>query len=113
MAKKTETIVKGTELTLTERILLPHVFLKERNFKTLVLQEDILNKIKITQDEIKKYQIEAIGNGAKWNQAGTKAVLTVAFTELEKNEISLGLKDLDEKQKLTADFISLYKKFVL
>lgn len=112
MAKKTETI-KGTELTLTERILLPHVFLKERNFKTLVLQEDILNKIKITQDEFKKYQIEAVGNGAKWNQAGTKAILSVVFTDLEKNEISLGLKDLDDKQKLTTDFISLYKKFVL
>ncbi len=109
-----KTIKTTTTLTLLERVILPSILKKEADYKTLVINKDVNGKIQITQEEIKKYEINATENGGlSWNEKGIKASFEINFTEMEKLEIKLALTKLDEDKKLTPEFISLYDKFVI
>lgn len=102
-----------TALTLLDRIVLPSVLLKENDYKTVIISKDIKSKIAITQDEIKKYEIETMPDGSiKWNAAGLKAKFDIDFTDFEKLEIKLGLEKLDRDKKLTEEHIGVYDLFV-
>lgn len=104
---------KKVMITLSERLILPSVFRKEGNFKSIIIQEDLIEKVKVTQAELKKFDVIVTGQSVTWNESGVKHILPVMLTDLEFNEIKLGLEALDKESKLTPQHSSLYKKFVL
>ena len=104
---------KTTALTLLDRVMMPSVLPTQGDFKTLLIVNDINNKVKISQKELQLYNVTALQNGALgWNDKGKNASFDYAFTELETAEIKKALNKLDEEQKLSVDHIGLYKAFV-
>lgn len=100
------------KLTLLDRLMIPEVLKKEGNYSQMIINADIRKKCSLTQKEIKDFEVIQFGSQLRWNEKGTKSTLTVDFTELEEKEIKEGLKDLDQKQKLTEDMVGIYKLFV-
>lgn len=100
------------KLNLPKRISLLSYLPKEGKFETLIVIKDIKNKIEITQDEITEYEIKSVENSIFWNDAGATSEIEVAFTELEKLEISKTLKKLSEEEKLRMEDVELYEMFV-
>lgn len=101
------------KLTLLEKITIPSLLKKEGDFKTIILNKDILEKVKISQDELKEFDIKASEKSLTWNEKGVNAEFEIEFTDFEKLEIKLALQKLDEEKKITIDYTSLYEKFVL
>ena len=97
-------------LTLKERFSLPSILPTQGGFTKLVIKNDIIDKIKITQEEIKEFEIESNGQEVKWNTTKEKD-LEVDFTELESNLIKECLSTLDKEEKLNDETFGLYNKF--
>lgn len=110
MATKPNTKIK---LSLLDRIILPTILKKESNYKELIVNGDISQKVKITQSELEKYEVKVLGQGLSWNEKGMKATFEYDFTDMETDSIKKGLKELDETNKLTSDHVGLYEKFLL
>jgi len=98
------------KLDIKERLHLPEILPREGNFTTLVIKSDLLDKIKITQEEIKKYNITSEGNVVKWDIEKAEDI-DIDFTELELKLIAESLEKLDLENKLTDYTFILYKKF--
>lgn len=116
MAKKTES-EKGIDLSLSDRVNLPYIFNPEGTYEFLIIKKSIIDKVSLTELELKKYDIKTIQEGEQkgwitWNKLGVSAKFNYNFSELEKNEIKLALKKLSEDKKLNDVTLSLYEKFV-
>ncbi len=116
MAKTTAE--KKITLTLGERISVSTMLPAEGNYGFFIVKKDLLAKVGVSQEELKKYKIETkLSEDQKlswltWNEAGTKARFDYEFTELEKNEIKLALTKISNENKLTDSLINLYEIFV-
>lgn len=113
MAKSTTE--KKTSLTLSDRIHLPSVLKTEGSYSYLIIRKDIIEKLQITQEELKKYEIKEVQGGEKggwltWNKK-TPSHFDFSFTELEKNEIKLALEKLDKEEKLPVYLQDTFEKF--
>ena len=108
-----KTLKTTTALTLLERIIIPCILKKEADYKTLIINKDLSQKVSLTQIELKKFEVKVSeGGGLQWNAKGVDALFDIDFTDMEKLELKLALTKLDEDKKLTPEFISLYEKFV-
>lgn len=107
-----KTIKNTTTLTLLDRVVLRGILKKEADYKTLILNKDINKKVELTQEELKKYDVQFNGQSLQWNKKGADATFEILFSEFEKIEIVAALKKLDEDKKLTQEFLNLYETFV-
>jgi len=106
---------KKTSLTLSDRIHLPSILKTEGSYSYLIIRKDIIEKLQITQEELKKYEIKEVQGGEKggwltWNKK-TPSHFEFSFTELEKNEIKLALEKLDKEEKLPVYLQDAFEKF--
>lgn len=113
MAK--QTAEKKTSLTLSDRIHLPSILKTEGKYSYLIIRKDIIEKLQITQEELKKYEIKEVqdkeqGGWLTWNKK-TPSHFDFSFTELEKNEIKLALEKLDKEEKLPDYLQDAFEKF--
>lgn len=99
-------------MKLLDRIILGNILPKQGSFTDLVLAEDIKTKTKITQEEIKEYEVKQEGLNLKWSVEGGKKEFEYEFTELEKVLIKKQLEELNKTAKLGVDMVNLYKEFV-
>lgn len=107
---------KKTSLTLSDRIHLPSILKTEGNYSYLIIRKDIIKKLAISQEEVKKYEIKEIEEGFQkgwlsWNEKGASSKFSYDFTELEKNEIKLALQKLDKEEKLPVYLQDAFEKF--
>jgi hypothetical protein len=100
-------------LSLKDRIILPSLFNgKQGSFTEVIIIRDIKKKVDITQEEVKKFEIIPLANGALgWNVEGQKSEFEYEFTDLEVNEIKLALKEINDKKLVTEDHIHLFDVF--
>lgn len=100
-------------LSLLERVILSGSVLSNMgSYEYLILKKDILNKIAVTQEELKKFEIKSTEQGGlSWNEKGSKSKFEIEFSDMEKNEIKLSLKKLSDEKKLTDEMFSLYEIF--
>ena len=109
---------KTITLSLKERISLSGILPQEGDYSFLIVKRDILKKIAVSQDELKKFEIKTVqgekgqGSFLTWNAKGEKEKFNYSFTDLEKNELKLALKKLSDDKKLTEDLLGLYEIFV-
>lgn len=106
---------KKTSLTLSDRIHLPSILKTEGSYSYLIIRKDIIEKLQITQEELKKYEIKEVQGGEQsgwltWNKK-TPSHFDFSFTELEKNEIKLALEKLDKEEKLPVYLQDAFEKF--
>jgi len=98
------------KLTISDKILLGTIFPTEAKYESLICIRDIKEKIKITQEDIKKFNIQTLENGSvSWKM--NEKTFDYNFTDMEKNTILSALKKLDEQEKLTEQLLSLCKLF--
>lgn len=100
------------KLKIIERILLSQCLPSEGNYLEMVFSESINNKIRLQNEEIKKYEIQEKESGLFWNSEGEKAETEIDFNEAEEELICNTLIKKDESKKLKRNEISLYKKFI-
>lgn len=81
------------------------------NYEYLLVRKDILDKVRITQEEIKKYNFKTDPDGATtWD---CDAEFDYEFSDLERETIRKELTDLSKKKKLKAAHMGIYKLFVV
>lgn len=112
MAKKEATIASinlKVKLNPIERIVLTGSLPKESDLKTMWIVKDIKEKIKLTQDEIAKFNIKQSNEGVIVEKNDQKREFE--FTPLEQNEIKLMLEKLSKEKKVSESHISLFESF--
>jgi hypothetical protein len=100
------------KLKLINRISLPSLFPQKSSFEKLIILNDIQNKIKLTQEEVTKFEVKSSDTSITWNDNGSKAEFDIDFTESESNLIADLLKTLSKEESLTLETLELYKLFV-
>lgn len=105
------------QLSILERIIIPAILSNEGSYEQRIITRDLKNKVSLTQDEIKKFEVKTVGEGLEarlqWNSKGILHKVDMQFTTLEETEIRLALEKLEKDKKLTDDLIRLYEIFVL
>jgi len=100
------------KLGLYERLLVKGILPQEDSFTNLILRKDLIEKIEITQEEIKKFEIKSVENGAVWNSKGQKDKLELEISSLEGKYLSEVLKKLDSEKKLSFALVDIYEAIV-
>jgi len=98
------------KLDLKERLGIPAILPQEGDHNTIIIKKDLIEKVKVNQEEITEFKIESEGEMIKWD-SNVDTSKEFEFTDLEKNLISTMLKQLDTEKKLNDDTIGLYIKF--
>lgn len=98
------------KLTLKERITTISILPKEGSYATMTLKQDLFEKIKLKQEEIKDLNVKENDGALSWDGKKDKEK-DYEISELETNLIKDELKKLDEAKKLNDDTINIYKKF--
>lgn len=98
------------KLTVGDRIILPAVLPAKGGFEDMVVKGDILDKLRLTQEEMEKFGVAQIRDQIRWTDTETE--FEFEFTTLEENAIIKALKEASDKKELTQDHVGLYKKFV-
>ena len=102
-------------LTIMDRVSLPNILKKEADYKTLIINRDILKKVELTQDEMKEVNFrttppDASGKAmSMWNEKDT----VIDFTEMEVAEIKCCLTEIESQKRLSQDTVHLYESFCL
>lgn len=101
------------ELSVKERIELLGVLPKKGSFEKLIVKKDIVNKISINQEDIKKYEIRQLENGQiVWNLVDNKDTELFEFSDLELKYIESCLIDLNKQEDLPESLFNVYKQIV-
>ena len=86
-------------------------FYKEGNFIIFKTIGKLRNKLFVTEDEVKEYEITNEGDTYRWNGKGNLPI-EVEISDVEKKLISDILLKLDKENKLNVQYVSVYEKFV-
>ena len=99
-------------LTIADRLSLSTVLPKRGSYEDMIVREDIRNKVKFTQKELKKYEIKQFPESGMLEWKETVDNFDYEFTELEEALIIKSLTELSKKNELGVEHVGLYKKFV-
>ena len=103
------------KLGITDRIHLPELLPSKGSYIEMLLREDILKKVLLTQVEMEKWEVKIQTNESGqtsfgWNKEKVEDV-DIEFSDAENELIKKQLKEMDDKKELTPVFVILYKKF--
>ena len=98
------------KLKIIERIVFGKILPQEGDYKTLVIKNDIVEKVQIGQEEMKEIEFKKDGEQLTWNTEKAKDK-EVVFTELETELIKTQLYELDKQKKLDDNTLPIYKLF--
>ena len=102
---------EAMKIKLIDRILIIGLMPKKGNFEEIIVSEDIINKLRVSQDEIREYEIKSENNITTWNNNGVIVEFDIDFTALEADLIKKQLAVLNQNNELTKDFLPIYKLF--
>lgn len=97
-------------LTISDRFTILGILSTEGNFVTLKVLRKLREMLSLSQDEIKEYKVEQVGDQIKWIN-GTKTV-EMEFGDYDAEMIQKALTTLDEEKKLGEQHYSIYEQFV-
>jgi len=104
---------KKVELNALERVVVGMLLPKETSFANWKILNDLKNKLSLTEEEVKAINMKEAAKGqiiAKW---GAVPIKEVTFGEVSEKWVVSALKDLDAKEKLLNEHISVYEKFII
>lgn len=101
------------KLTVLERITVLGVLPQEANFVTLQVVNKLKEALSFSEGEIKDLELteNPETNGITWKQEADKSK-DVEIGEKATDIIVEALEKLDKDKKLTAQFMTVYEKFV-
>jgi hypothetical protein len=98
------------KLKIKDRIILLGILPVEGNILIIRKSEELKVKLSPTESEVRKFGIKQDEKGITWNDP--KYEVEIEIGEIMTEEIKKILKKKDEENKITADLISLWDKFV-
>lgn len=99
------------KLDVLERMVIPQLFPEKGSFVENTVRQGATKVLGLTEDEIKEFEIEASGEGIKWNPEKIREV-GIDLSDAAVASIKKALKALDDTSALEEKHMSLYKKFV-
>jgi len=99
------------KLNIMERLLALGILPKESNFVTLKIVRDLQGTLSLNEEEMKEFEVEQAGTDIKWNDKGKEA-RELQIGEKATDIIIEALEKLNKDNKLTAQYMSLYEKFI-
>ena len=107
-------MVKTMKLNVVERLMLMPLLPQEGSFVTLRLVRTMVQKIGMSAEELKEFDIKESADSDKkiitWNKKGDMEK-DLKFEDKEIEVIVKALNDLNSKEKLSQREFSLYEKF--
>jgi len=97
------------KLSVLERVVALSVLPREGSYVTLRIMNDLRNSLSFTEDELKKFGISQNGGNTSWEIDGESEI---PIGEKATDIIIESLKKLDKQEKLPAEGVSLYEKFI-
>lgn len=98
------------KLNVQERLMVMQVLPKEGNFATLRIVRRTQDKLGITDEEFKEFEIKQVENNITWNKKGNEEK-EIQIGESATDLIIEALEKMDKENKLTVQHISIYEKF--
>ena len=99
------------KLNVIERLTILQILPRETDFSALKLIRDLNDKVGLSADDFKKFDVKTDNGQVKWNKEGIKEV-EIELKEKECDILVEALKGLDKQKKLSQCHLSLYEKFV-
>lgn len=98
-------------LNVGERLVTMQLLPHESKYSVLRIVRILKNKLGVTSDEYKEFEVKEQGGKISWNKKGNEEK-EIEFTTTEADIVRESLRDLNEKKKLEERHVSLYEKFV-
>lgn len=98
------------KLSIKERLLLIPIFPETGKFEKLILKKDIVDKLALKQEDIKKYSIEEIDEKLHWKFVDGSDVEEFDFTDMETNYIKEIFTKQNEAETLHENLLEVYKQ---
>jgi len=98
-------------MKLADRIVLLNNLPDKGSSVSLAIRMDIFDKVKLTQDEIKKFKMEETKAGITFSKEAAAKDFDIDFTKAETDYVAKHLKELDKTEQLTGQTYALFKLF--
>lgn len=102
---------RNVEFTLIDRLGIITSLPSVGSALMLKTSRDIVDKLAPTEKELKDYEIIESDGKIRWNDDGDSSVVDFEITDSESGLIWSLLKELDAKEELSFQMLSLYEKF--
>ena len=104
---------KKVKLNALERIVVGMLLPKETNFANWKILNDLKNELSLSEKEVKAINMREAAEGQIIANWGAVTIKEVTFGEVSEGWIVKALKELDKKEKLLNEHISVYEKFII
>lgn len=101
---------KTVTVFVADRICLGQILPKEGDYLTLVVSKSLMEKVGLTPEDFKKFNIVQQDSQISWDGEKDKG-LKVELTPQELKVITAELKKLEESKKLQLSYLKTYEKF--
>ncbi len=99
-------------LTVIERLLTISGVKQEGDIVFLRIRFDLIKKLALTEEEIKKYEMRIDPDGMSRWKLDVPQEVEINISDTEKSLITDFLSTMNRERKLSSKHISLYEKFV-
>jgi bacterioferritin (cytochrome b1) len=99
-------------LNIVERIIVLGILPIESNIVNLKVIKKLKEDVGFSEEEVLKYDLKIENDQIKWNAAFTNEVKEIEIGIVGLELISNILKDLNTKNKLTEQHLSLFDKII-
>jgi len=96
-------------LSVADRLLIPRLFPQKDSLSNQILVKDIQDKVKLTQEDLKSYEIKEKDGVVMWNKEKDDSKV-VELTKMELQLLKDQIKVLDEKKEITQNLVELCLK---
>lgn len=97
------------KLSIKERLNFGSILPKENDYVSSLLSRDILKKIDLSQEEIKKIELKNVNNQLSWKNNLDKDI-EVEFTAAELNVLNEAINKLDKANKISLSNLDIIEK---
>ena len=101
------------ELSVLDRLLILNILPEEGNVITLKMIRDIKELVGFNAEEVGFLKFEYPGGGVRWDPEYKDYTVEVDLPGAFREYIKERLMDLNKKEKLHEEHISIYDKFVV
>jgi len=100
------------ELTIRERLMLNSILPAQGDIVTLKIVQELKMALAFSEEEIAEHDIVTSDEGVRWNPESDEYVRDISIGPRAMGVIVEELERLNNAKELTANFISLYDKFM-
>ena len=98
------------KLNIQERLILSRIVPEKGNFDTMDTVEKLKKTLFLTEEEVDEFEFKQTDTQITWNAKGAEAK-EVKISVKGKELLIKALEDLDEKEELSLQHYSIFKKF--